>query len=157
MFLTLLSWISIRTSGFLPHPPPAREPLLTCFTGVCDGELWGVHLHTHKHALLIHTAVFIRSMILNQEWPNSKYAPSTASWWWGQCSTTEVFSSIEVPHYRDLFDQVSDFRHREVKRTPIRAAALQRHTEMFFPHKDGFRDQLLYHRLLILFLADKTL
>lgn len=61
-----------------------------------------------------------------------------------------------MPHYRDLFDQVSDFWHGEMKRTPIRAAALQRDTEMFFPHKDGFRDQLLYHRLLIPFLTDKT-
>lgn len=44
MHLTLLSWISIRTSGFRPFPPPARPAALACLTGVCEGELRGVHL-----------------------------------------------------------------------------------------------------------------
>lgn len=42
---TLLSCISIRTSGFLPLPPPALPDALACLTGVWEGELWGVDLH----------------------------------------------------------------------------------------------------------------
>lgn len=36
---TLLSCISISTSGFLPLPPLVRPKALACLTGVWEGEL----------------------------------------------------------------------------------------------------------------------
>lgn len=96
-------------------------------------------------------------MILNQKSADNKNVPSTASWRWGECPSAKVLSSIEMPHNWDLFHQISDFWHREMKRPPIRVATLQGGTKMFFFHQDGFRCQLLHQRFLISFLRDKKL
>lgn len=96
-------------------------------------------------------------MILNQKSADNKNVPSAASWRWGECPSAKVLSSIEMPHNWDLFHQISDFWHREMKRPPIRVATLQGGTKMFFFHQDGFRCQLLHQRFLISFLRDKKL
>lgn len=124
---TLVSWISIRTSGFLPLPPPTRPKLFTCLTGVWDGELWGVELQ-HKDKTIWDNALVWESL----RETNNYGSPSTSSRWSDARCTPKVFSSVKMPDDRYLLDEVADLWDGEINGSPTGLIPIHRLTEVIF-------------------------